>query len=298
MRTSSPLKHYLQLHGLVLLLATTAILGELITLPAAGLVMWRTLFAALGAAAWVMLVRRHSLWPGKRAAMAFVGIGFIVGLHWICFFGAVKLANISVCLAGMATISLFTAFTEPFLERRRVRPFEVLLGLLVVGGIGVVAGSIGREHLSGLGVALLSAFLAAVFPVLNRRFVTGGSDPLTIVAWEMAGALGASLLLFPLVGGGVSLFAWQGLDWLWLLVLAWVCTVFAHGFHIRLLKHLSAYTMNLAFNFEPLYGILAAAVFFGEHHQLGPMFYAGMATILVANVLHPLVQRRVRKRVY
>jgi drug/metabolite transporter (DMT)-like permease len=289
------LKHYLQLHLLVLLLATTAILGELISLPAAGLVIWRTLFASIGAAAWVTLVRRRPLWPGKRAARAYLGIGFVVGLHWICFFGAVKLANISVCLAGMATISLFTAFTEPLLEKRRIRPFEVLLGLLVVAGIGLVAGFVSREHLLGLGVALLSAFLASVFPVLNRKLVTGGSDPLTMVAWEMAGALTAALLLFPFVGGGVSLLAWNGLDWLWLLLLALVCTVFAHGFHISLLKHLSAYTMNLAFNFEPLYGILAAALFFGEYKELHPLFYAGLATILLANVLHPLVLHRLQK---
>jgi len=296
------LKHYLQLHLLVLLLATTAILGELISLPAAGLVIWRTLFASLGAAAWVTLVRRHSLWPGKRAARAYLGIGFVVGLHWICFFGAVKLANISVCLAGMATISLFTAFTEPLLEKRRIRPFEVLLGLLVVAGIGVVAGFVGKEHLLGLGVALISAFLASVFPVLNRKLVTGGSDPLTMVAWEMAGALTAALLLFPFVSGGFSLvawktlLAWKGLDWLWLLLLALVCTVFAHGFHISLLKHLSAYTMNLAFNFEPLYGILAAALFFGEYKELHPLFYAGLATILLANLLHPLMVHRIRRR--
>ena len=296
------MKHYLQLHLLVLLLATTAILGELISLPAAGLVIWRTLFASLGAAAWVTLVRRHSLWPGKRAARAYLGIGFVVGLHWICFFGAVKLANISVCLAGMATISLFTAFTEPLLEKRRIRPFEVLLGLLVVAGIGVVAGFVGKEHLLGLGVALISAFLASVFPVLNRKLVTGGSDPLTMVAWEMAGALTAALLLFPFVSGGFSLvawktlLAWKGLDWLWLLLLALVCTVFAHGFHISLLKHLSAYTMNLAFNFEPLYGILAAALFFGEYKELHPLFYAGLATILLANLLHPLMVHRIRRR--
>ena len=290
------MKHYLQLHLLVLLLATTAILGELISLPAAGLVIWRTLFASIGAALWVTLVRRHSIWPGKKAARAYVGIGFVVGLHWICFFGAVKLSNISVCLAGMATISLFTAFTEPLLEKRRIRPFEVLLGLLVVAGIGLVAGFVSKQHLLGLGVALLIAFLASVFPVLNRKLVTGGSDPLTMVAWEMVGALAASLLLFPFVGGGVSLLAWKGLDWLWLLLLALVCTVFAHGFHIRPLKHLSAYTMNLAFNFEPLYGILAAALFFGEYKELHPLFYAGLATILLANLLHPLLVHWIRKR--
>ncbi|WP_367875015.1 DMT family transporter [Luteolibacter sp. Populi] len=288
------MRHYLQLHLLVLLLATTAILGELISLPAAGLVVWRTLFAALGAVAWVLLVRRKSPWPGWKAARAFFGVGLIVGLHWICFFGAIKLANVSIALAGMATISLFTAFTEPLMEKRRVRPFEVLLGLLVVAGIVLVAG-FERGRLLGLVVAMMAAFLAAIFPVLNRKLVGAGGDPLVMVAWEMAGAFAMALVLFPFVGGGVSLFAWEKFDWVWLLLLAWVCTVFAHGFHIHLLRHLSAYTTNLAFNFEPVYGMLAAALLFGEHKQLHPLFYAGMGTILLANALHPLVLRWVAR---
>ena len=286
---------YLQLHLLVLLLATTAILGHLISLPAAGLVVWRTAFAALGAMAWVLLVRRKSPWPGLKAAAALFGIGLIIGVHWLCFFGAIKLANISISLAGMATISLFTAFTEPLLEKRRVRPFEVLLGLLVVAGIALVAG-FERGYLLGLGVALLGAFLAAIFPVLNRRLVTTGGDPLVMVAWEMAGAFAISMLAFPFFSGGTPLLAWKGLDGLWLLLLAWVCTIFAHGFHIHLLRRLSAYTMNLAINFEPLYGIIAAAILFGEHKQLHLPFYAGMVTILLANVLHPLVLRKLAKK--
>ena len=287
---------YLQLHLLVFLLATTAILGELISLPAAGLVIWRTIFASLGAMAWLMAVRRKSPWPGWKLARAFFGVGILVGLHWICFFGAIKLANVSICLAGLATISLFTAFTEPFFERRRVRPFEVLLGLLVVVGIALVAG-FERGYLPGLGVALMSAFLAAIFPVLNRRLVTAGGDPLVMVAWEMAGACAVALLLFPLIGGGTPLLAWKGLDWLWLLLLAWVCTICAHGFHIHLLRRLSAYTMSMAFNLEPVYGTLAAALLFGEHKELHPLFYAGMLTILLANVLHPLTLRRLAKPV-
>jgi drug/metabolite transporter (DMT)-like permease len=288
------LNRYLQLHLLVFLLATTAVLGELISIPAAGLVVWRTCFAAIGAVVWVVWVRRHSLWLGWRVGLTLLGIGFIVGVHWVCFFGAVKLANISVCLAGVATIPLFTAFTEPLLEKRRVRPFEVMLGLLVLAGIAVVAGAIQLEHWLGLGVALMSAFLAAIFPVLNRRMVTRGGDPLTMVTWEMGGAFAAALLLYPWVSGGVSLFTWQRYDWLWLLLLSWVCTVFAHGFHIRLLRHLNAYEMNLAFSLEPLYGILAAALLFSEHKQLRPLFYLGLLTILAANLLHPLLVRRAR----
>jgi drug/metabolite transporter (DMT)-like permease len=257
--------------------------------------MWRTLIASIGAAVWVGLFRRRSLWPAGGMAMRLLGVGLIIGVHWICFFQAVKIANISICLAGLATIPLFTAFTEPILENRRVRPFEVILGLLVFTGIAVIAGGIDSKYLAGLGVALIGAFLAAIFPVMNRRLVNTGGDPLTMVAWEMAGAFLASVVLLPVIGGTGSLLAWRGLDWLWLLSLALACTVFAHSFHIRLLKHLSAYTVNLAISFEPLYGILAAALLFGEHQQLSPTFYGGLATILAANVIHPMCVRRSRR---
>lgn len=294
-------RHYIQLHLLVLLITSTGILGKLIQLQTTALVGWRTLLAALGAAAWVGLVRRRPVWPGWRQARVLIGIGLIIGVHWLCFFGAIKLSNLSICLAGMATISLFTAFTEPLLEKRRVRPFEVLLGLLVVAGIAVVAWTLlgdGFEqgHITGLLVAMLGAFLAAIFPVMNRKLVSGGSDSLVMVSWEMVGAFIAVMALHPVLGGGVKdLVAFGQWDWLWLLCLAWVCTVFGHGFHIRLLKHLSAYTSNLAFNFEPVYGILLAAWLFAEHKQLHPLFYVGMGTILLANVLHPLVLHRLAK---
>lgn len=295
-RTASPsLRHYLQLHLLVFVMATTAILGELIHMPAAGLVVWRTALAAVGAGLWVTLVRRKPVWPGLRMAASLFGIGLIVGIHWVSFFAAIKLSNISICLAGFATVSLFTAFTEPLFEKRRIRPFEVLLGLLVLAGIALVAG-FERGNILGLAVAMLSALLAAIFPVFNRRLVTSGGDPLTMVGWEMIGACAAALALLPWIGGGVSLFDWRGLDWLWLLLLAWACTVFAHAFHIHLLRHLSAYTVNLAINFEPVYGILAAAILFHEHKQLTPFFYLGMGTILLANLLHVLVMRRVVAR--
>jgi drug/metabolite transporter (DMT)-like permease len=288
-------RDYIELHLLVVLLAVTAVMGNLISLPSAALVIWRTLLASLGAAFCVAFISRKRLWlPGRQIA-ALLGIGAIVGLHWLCFFGAIKVANISICLAGMATISLFTAFTEPLLERRRIRPLEVLLGLLVFLGILVIAG-VERAHLGGLGLALLGALLAAIFPVLNRWQVNQARhDPMLIVAWEMVGACLiclAGLLVFQGRAGVVGLFDWNGFEWLWLLLLAWVCTVFAHAFYIHLLRRLSAYTMNLAFNFEPIYGIAAAALLFGEHRELHPGFFVGAAMILVANILHPVILRR------
>lgn len=288
----------LQLHLLVLLLATTAVLGRMISLSSPALVVWRSALAAAGGAFLATVILRRKVMPPARFILPLTGIGALVGLHWMCFFGAVKLANISICLAGLATISFFTAFTEPLLEKRRIRPLEVWLGVLVVGGIFLIAG-FERGRLAGLLAALAAAFLAAVFPVLNRRLVRQGRlDPLMMVTWETFGACLVCLLALPVLDGPGAwrgLIALKGLDWLWLLLLAWVCTVFAHGFHIHLLRHLSAYTSNLAINLEPVYGILMAALLFGEHRRMHPVFFAGTAVIVLANVMHPLILRRIAR---
>ena len=284
-----------QLHLLVVLLAATAIIGALSSLSACVLVTWRTALAALGALAFAALVRRRRIWTGWRETLGMLGIGSVIGLHWLCFFGAIQLANVSICMAGMATISLFTSFSEPLINRRRFRPFEILLGLLVLAGIILIAG-VEKGHLAGLGVALIGAMLASVFPVLNHRLVRRGGDPQTMVGWEMAGACLTCLALLPLFepAGHAALLAVEPMDWIWLLLLAWLCTVFGHAVHIRLLRRISAYQGNLAFNFEPVYGILGAGLVFGEWHHLHPAFYLGAVTILAANLLHPWLDRRLR----
>lgn len=291
--------HYVQLHLLVLLLATTAVIGHLISLSAPGLVAWRTLLAAPGAALTAALVFRKQVWLPWRQALRVIGVGIIVGIHWMAFFGAIKISNISICLAGMATVSFFTAFTEPWVEKRRVRLSEVWLGLLVVVGILMIAG-VSRGHWLGLACALLGAFLAAVFPVFNSHFVRRERlDPVVLVAWEMVGAFAACVVLLPWLDGPgayARALAPTAMDLVWLVVLAWVCTVFAHAYHIHLLRHLSAYTGNLAMNFEPVYGIVAAALLFGEHRQLHPGFYVGAATIFAANLIHPVLLHRAARR--
>lgn len=289
----------LQLHLLVWIFASTAILGRMISLPAASLVVWRTALAALGAALLMAFVKKHPSAASPRQRMALLGVGGVIGLHWVCFFGAIQLSNISVALAGMASISLFTAFTEPLLEKRAINRLEVALGMLVMAGLAMVAGFTPGYGL-GLLVALGAAFLAAVFPVLNRRIVnTGGIGVQAMVMWEMIGAMLTVLVLLPVLTGCShapvnayrSLLELRGRDFLWLLILAWVCTVFAHGFHIHLLRRLSAYTSNLAINFEPVYAIVAAALVFGEYRELNAGFYTGVATILAANLLHALAPR-------
>jgi len=279
----------LQLHLIVFLLAITGIIGREITLPAPALVAWRSALASLGAVAWVLAVQRIPVLPPRRGLLAMLGVGVVIGLHWMCFFGSIQLSNVSVALAGFATTSLFTSFTEAWFERRPVKRFEVFVGLLVVAGILLIGGSL-RGQLAGLGLAILAAILAAVFPVLNRHLVRGHA-PLVIVTWEMAAACLTCLAVVSWVGGYAGLLAVSPQDFGWLLVLALLCTVFAHGFHVHLLRSLSAYTSNLAINFEPVYGMVMAAWIFHEYQSLTPTFYAGALVIVSANLLHPLVMK-------
>lgn len=282
-----------QLHLLVVVFASTAVLGHLLTLSAAATVVWRALLASVGGAVLVMAVcPRGSRLPVAKIP-ALLGVGAIIGVHWLCFFAAIRLANISICLVGLATTSFFTAFTGPWLEKRPVRRLEVALGCVVFAGVVLVAG-FEPGRLAGLAVALGSAFLAAVFPVLNRRMVRDGLDPRVMIAWEMPGACAVCLGWMLAGGEGIPVFP-RGWDLLWIALLAGVCTVFAHAYHIHLLRDLSVYTANLAVNLEPVYGILAAAALFGEHRSLHSGFFVGAATIIAANVAHPLILRAARR---
>lgn len=277
----------------MVIFAATTVLGRLASVSAPVLVTWRCLLAALGAFFWVVLMRDRKIWIGRKQIVKLLGVGAIIGAHWLCLYGAVKIANVSIALAGLATLSLFTAFTEPLLNRRRIRKFEVFLGLIVLAGICLIAG-VETHHALGLGIALLSAFLASVFLVLNRTIVINGGDPMVMVGWEMVASALVCFIAVPIFDpmGFPALVVTNGLDWLWIIILAWVCTVFAQAWTNQLLHSISAYNLNLAANFEPVYGIIAAAIIFNENASLNPAFYIGAATIVLANLLHPMLQRR------
>lgn len=276
---------YLQLQFLVLVLAFTAILGRLITLPAPLLVLWRTTLAAVIMAVWLAVSHRAPLTMSRSNTLKALGVGVILGLHWMTFFGSIQLSNISVCLAGMASASFFTALSEPLIDRRKPCWKEILLGLMIIPGLAMVAGS-SWDHATGLGCALVSAFLASLFPVLNRKLTLSGLAPQTMTLYELIAACATCLIVISCVGGLNLTQLPSTSDWFWLAILSGICTVWAFSFHIHLLRHFTAFASNLAINFEPVYGILLAAVIFKEYHELNPMFYVGTLCIIVANILH------------
>jgi len=286
-------KPYLKLHFLVVIVAFTAILGELITLPAATLVAWRTSIAALFLGFWLRGKIRTSITPQHRKIALLTGI--ILGLHWLTFFGAVKLANVSICLIAMSTTSLFTAASEALYERRRPYPHEILLGALIVPAIALIAG-VESGHLAGLLCGIASAALAAIFPVVNKVMIRNGGEAKVITFYELLTASLICVIASIYLGHSWEQSIPLGLDWLWLGILATVCTVYAFSLHIRLLEFFSAYETTLVINFEPVYGIILAAIFFAEHKELHPFFFVGAGVIIVVNLLYPVMARRANRQ--
>lgn len=273
-----------QIHLCVLLWGFTAILGKLITLPALPLVWWRMLIVV------AVLALLPTVWRGLRAMpartrWAYAGIGALVALHWLTFYGAIKLSNASVAATCIAFATPMTALVEPLLTRQRFQPRDLLLGVLSLPGIWLVVGGVPDGMHAGIVAGVVSALFVALFGTLNKRMVDGG-DPLTVTALELgAGTLTLTLLapLMPLLVpafAGPLLVLPSGMDTFWLVLLALACTLFPFALCLVALRHLSAFTAQLSVNLEPIYAIVLAAILFGEQQELSAQFYLGVAIIL------------------
>ena len=279
-----------QLHFCVVLWGFTAILGRLITLTALQLVWWRMLLVTL-ALLWVPKVWRELRAMPPRRLAAYAGIGVLVALHWLTFYSAVKLANASVAATCIALAPVFLSVIEPWVVGRRFEPRELLLGAAVVPGVALVVGGVPGDMRPGIAVGVLSAALCATFGAFNKR-MAHHSSALTATCLEL-GAGTLFLTILTALWHTEGTFVMPGLhDALLLLALSLACTLLPFALAIKVLRKLSAYTVQLATNLEPVYAIVLAVILLGEQHQLDAWFYAGVAIILGAVFVHPLLTRR------
>ena len=267
-------------------------LGRLIRLPAFDLVWWRMLLVAAGAA---LLPRA---WRGlreldARSIAVFAGIGLIVALHWLTFYGSIKLANASVAATCMGVAPVFIAILEPLVLGTRFEPRDLLVGVLAIPGVALVVGGTPEAMHLGLAIGLVSAALVAVFGALNKRHGTRG-EPLTVTGLELAAGtvfLSLAALVAPGLTGG-----WPALpdarDAGLLLVLAFACTLLPFTLSLVALRQLSAFSAQLAVSLEPVYAVVLAIVLLGEQRELGLAFYAGVAILLGAVLAHTAVRLR------
>ena len=288
-------KAQLQIHFCVLLWGFTAIFGRLITLPALALVLWRMLIVVAVLALVPRVWRSLRVMPARLIA-AYAGIGVLVELHWVTFYAAIKLANASVGATCMAVGPVFLAIVEPLIARSRFDPRELALGILVIPGVALVAGGVPQAMQLGLLVGVVSALLVALFSALNKRLVEH-ADPLTVTGIELAAGAVLLALLAPLLPHDGPIFPLPGVhDAVLLLALALGCTLLPYSLALHALRHLSAYSVQLATNLEPVYAIVLAIPLLGEQRELALSFYAGVAIILLSVLAHPLLVTRAARR--
>ncbi len=287
---------YLELHIAVFLFGFTAILGKLIHMNAFLLVWWRVFLTS--ASLLFFLKGGTALRKLSRAlVLRIMGIGVLVALHWLLFYGAIKAANASVALIGMATISFFTALIEPIVMRRRIRYLEIGLGLLMIPGMALIVNSIQEGFFFGMIIALASAFLAALFGTLNKYYIAQDTNPVSLTFLQLGSScIFLSALLWPAHQAyGVlnnGLLPPTLADWGYLLVLSLMCTTLAYVLAIRSLRYIPAFAFNLTINLEPVYGILLAWAMLDEHKTMDLKFYLGAAIIAIAVCIYPQLQKK------
>jgi drug/metabolite transporter (DMT)-like permease len=284
-------KATVQIHFCVVLWGFTAILGKLISLAALPLVWWRMLIVVAALAAVPSVPRSLGALPG-RLWLAYTGVGALVALHWLTFYGAIKLANASVAATCIALAAPLTALVEPWLTGTRFSPRDLLLGIAVLPGVALVIGGVPTGMREGIAVGAVSALLVAVFGSLNKR-LAHRTGALTATALELGAGMVLLTFLAPLLPllmpalAGPLLDLPAPRDGLLLVALAIVCTLLPFSLSFVALRQISAFSAQLAVNLEPVYSIVLAILLLGEQRELTVRFYVGVAIILAVVLARP-----------
>ena len=277
-------------HFLVVIFGFTSVLGALISIKALPLVIYRMLIAWTGLAVYFLIFnlnyfRLHFSILGK----VFLG-GIIIGSHWVTFFYAIKVAGVSLALSMMATGALITALLDPIFSKRKLLTYEVLFGGLAALGIVIIYNA-EFEHYIGISIALLSALLSSLFTMLNRHMVKT-TRPITLSFYELfVGSLFGILVAYFSDMLTIENFRLIGLDWLWLMLLGLIGTSFAFNMSIKVMKHLSSFTIMMVINLEPIYGILLSLAIWNEKAFMSLNFYIGFIIVISAIMMNGIYKR-------
>jgi len=285
---------FIQLHIAVFLAGITAVLGKLISINETWLVWYRLLITVI--TLWVLyFFQKRITAVAWKDVLRITLVGAVVALHWVTFYGSVKYANVSIALVSFSLLGFFSSLTEPMVMRTSPQLIEMLLGLLSVAGVALIF-HFDTSYKTGILLGVISAFLAALFTVLNKKLLQK-YQPQTVTLYELSGGfvvLTILMLLYnifqpqPFVIPGKS-------DWGWLLILSWVCTVLAFYLSLTALKKISPFTVNLTYNLEPVYGIVLAFIIFHENKYLHSSFYVGLLLVILAVLIQMWRVWRVNK---
>lgn len=282
------LKSYLHLHVIVFIWGFTAILGKLISLEALDLVWYRMLFASV-IMTFVVLFNKEKVKVPFNVLVGFIVSGIIIAAHWLTFYQAIKVSNVSITLACLSTGAFFASILEPIFHKRKVIWYELLFGIIVVVGLGIIF-NVETKYTTGIYLAVTSAFLSALFSVINGKYAKE-YDPNIISLYELSsGVFFISIYLFFAGSFTPAFFALSLNDLIWLFLLSSICTAYAFSASVKVMKFLSPFTVMLTINLEPIYGIILALLIFDDTEEMTPLFYVGALIILATVIANGIVK--------
>ena len=279
---------FLLLHFNVLLFGLTGILGKLIDLDTYLLVWSRIGIAIIGIVIY-FLITKTKITINLKLLPKLIFAGIIIALHWITFFEAIKVSNVSVALATFSASTLFTAILDPIYNRKRIILYELILGLVIIAAILMIF-NIDFKYKEGILLSLFSSFLASWFTVLNGKFIKIAEAKI-ISFYELLTAfilLSIGLLFIPID----SLSDLSLIKTSYLMVLGLLCTSFAFIASVSVMKSISAYTVTMTVNLEPIYSILLALIIWPETEKMPSLFYISFGIILMCLFLNAYLKKK------
>ncbi len=292
----SHLKAYAKLHFIILIWGFTAVLGALIKLDYFSLTWYRMGLASLFLLLFILFKpqqRRLLFTFDFKTQLRYIIGGIIIALHWIAFFYAIKVSNVSITLVTLSSGAFFTSLLEPLLFKRKIYFYEIVLGILILLGFFVLL-KVEKIDFTGVYYALIAAFLSGLFSVINGIFIKEQSGLQLSFFQLFYGFLFLSLILL-LKGQLLHLPLPALTDWVYLIILASICTAYAFTQSISLMKYLSPYTVMLSINLEPVYGIILAVLVLGDKEKMSPGFYFGAFIILIIIALNSIIKHKMKK---
>nr|WP_317632875.1 DMT family transporter [uncultured Flavobacterium sp.] len=282
-------KSYLQLHFIVLIWGFTGVLGELIQTSASAKTWYRMTIALIVIYIYAK-IKKISLKLDTKTAIKFLLAGGVIAAHWVAFFKAIEISNVSTTLATLSTGAFFASLLEPIFYGRKIIWYEVLFGLFVIFGLYLIYGVTGGLFLNGILLTLLAAFLSALFSIINAKFAQNYTPSLISVYEIVGGVAILSIYMFFTGEFNPSFYTLTTNDWIFLAILGVICTAYPFVGSIDIMKHISPYTVMLSINLEPIYGIILAVILFPETEKMGTEFYIGGAIILTTIFLNVIIK--------
>ena len=282
------LRSYLNLHLIVFIWGFTAILGALITIQSEFLVWYRMFFAAIFIAVF-LAVKKKSFKVAPKSLVKFIFVGLLIALHWITFFGAIKVSTVSITLSVFSLGAFFASLLEPLFYGRKVLWYEVFFGLIIIAGLGLIM-QVEINYWSGMLLALVSIILGVLFTLINGKLIAD-HDPSVISFYEfLAGFIFISIYFLFQGSFDADFFVLSAKNWILILILASICTAYAFTASVKVMRQLSPYTVMLTTNLEPVYGIVLAFFIIGGKEKMSTEFYIGAVVIVITVLLNGIIK--------